>query len=109
MPVASVFVDTTTIKGSPGTFTVAAGTRTVLVGIGVEFALTMSTARRRQFHAARTDRRTVVANVVRIADAFQPSFVAELTTAMARTRQAVGGTTGLFTIRTKIVGVAHTL
>lgn len=86
MAVASVFVDTTTIKGRPGTVTVADGQGTVGVGVGVEVAITMPAARRRQFHATRTDRRAVVANVVRIADTFQPSFVADLTTAVARTR-----------------------
>jgi hypothetical protein len=84
--VASVFVDTATIKGGPGFVADALGQRTVLGRDGsgrVEIANTVSTARRRQLHAPWTDRRTDVANVVRIAAAFQTSFVADLTTAVA--------------------------
>jgi len=110
VPVASVFVDATAIKSGPGAFTDALGQWTVLVrNDGVELASAMAAARRRQFHATRTHSRTVVANVVRIADTFQPSFVADLTTSVARTWKVVGGTTGLFAIRTKIVIVTHTL
>jgi hypothetical protein len=112
VPVAGVFVDATAIKSGPGTFTDALGQWTVLIrndGDGVELTSAMAAARRRQFHATRTDSRTVVANVVRVADTFQPSFVADLTNAVARTWQVVRGTTGLFAVRTKIVIVAHTL